>query len=50
MLSMCHTSAGGVTATTAEDAPARNKRRRPQVDYKALDEKLKAQEAEAMKQ
>ena len=49
MLSMCHTGAGGGTPT-AEDTPARKKRRRPQVDYKALDEKLKAQEAEAMKQ
>ena len=32
----------------SEETPERKKRRRPQVDYKALDEKLKAQEAQTM--
>ncbi len=35
-------------AGVAEELPDRKKRRRPQVDYKALDEKLKAQEPESM--
>lgn len=32
----------------SEEMPDRKKRRRPQVDYKALDEKLKAQEIQIM--
>lgn len=35
-------------AGVAEELRDRKKRRRPQVDYKALDEKLKAQEPESM--
>ena len=37
-------------AGAAEDGSERKKRRRAQVDYKALDEKLKAQEAQSMQQ
>ena len=37
-------------AAAAEDGSERKKRRRAQVDYKALDEKLKAQEAQSMQQ
>ena len=48
MLSGCILKMLTLNAGVAEELPERKKRRRPQVDYKALDEKLKAQEPESI--